>query len=102
MLVLLKQEEQDAARDKKIPTSPIQCAMVKLWAGVTPKHTPRLQNAQQKQNIKYLVGREAGKLNPSGMQNKSLQNILSVILRNIISMCDTGDKEINTIFSGLV
>lgn len=72
--------------------------MVKLWAGVTPKHTPRLQNAQQKQN-KYLE-RESGKLSLSGMQNKILQNILLVILRNIISMCDMGDEEITTIFSG--
>lgn len=99
MLVLLKQEEQDAGR--KSPPLSVLCATVKLWAGVTPKRTPRLQNTQQKQNTKYLE-RESGKLNPNGMQNKSLQSTLLVILRNIISMCDMGEKEINTIFSGLV
>lgn len=97
MLVLLKQEEQDAGRKSPLP---VLCATVKLWAGVTPKCTPRLQNIQQKQNTKYLE-RESGKLNPNGMQNKSLQSTLLVILRNIISMCVMREKEINTIFSGL-
>lgn len=61
---------------RKSPPLPILCAMVKLWAGVTPKCTPKLQNAQQKQNTKYLE-RESEKLNPNGMQNKSPKHILS-------------------------
>lgn len=101
MLVLLKQEEQDAGRDKKIPTSPCSVCNGEVVSRSHTKMHPRLQNAQQKQNTKYLE-RGSGKLNPNGMQNKSLQSILLVILWNIISMCDMGEKEINMIFSGLV
>lgn len=83
------------------PHITLLCVQWKLRAGVTPKHTPMLQNAQQKTKHQ-IYGKRVRKAHPSGMQNKSLQNILSVILRDIISMCDMGDKEMNTDFSGLV
>lgn len=101
MLVLLNQEEQDAGRDQKIPTSPCSVCSGEV---VSRSHTKTHSNASKfPAKTKHQVFRNrVRKAHPSGMQNKSLQNILLVILRNIISMCEMGDKEINTDFSGLV
>lgn len=54
---------------RKSPCLPVLRAVVKLRAGVTPKHTPMLQNASKKQNIKYLEI-ELGKLTPVGCKTE--------------------------------